>query len=187
MSRLSDYDVLGALDDLDSLGEVRRMPLNMRVPARRSVMTAAPRQNLSAQVSRLVPPVPGAPTPGMRQFALGFPVFTFVNAGATAATLTANPQRSFRGERLIVSQRRSGGAVAELVSLTAVIIGANSQLISADPIPIDAFNPDSVGTMLALDPAGPGTIISLQFSITAAPGVGETVSIQPMLIGPTFT
>lgn len=140
----------------------------------------------AAFLNKIQPAIPGAPAPGARNFPLGFGSFTFVNAGVTSAVLTANPQRPFKGARLVIQQRRSVAALAELVTVTSLNIGQNNQLVSAAALPAEAFAANSFDTVLSLDPATPGIAISLGLAISAAPAVGETVTVSALLIGDTI-
>jgi hypothetical protein len=131
----------------------------------------------------LVPKTPGVPTPGPRNWPLGFGLFTFVNAGVTTNLFTAAPQRPFKGVRLVVVVSRSAGATAELVSITSLNVGQTNQLVGALALPAEAFGPGAFQVDLALDPATPGIDITIGVSISAAPGVAETVSVNPVIIG----
>lgn len=141
----------------------------------------------AAYVRALKPAIPGVPEPAARNFPLGFGSFTFVNAGVTAAVLTASPQKPFKGSRLVIDVRRTAGAVAELVTITSLNIGQNNQLVSAAALPAEAFSPNSFQTVLSLDPATPGIDVVLGLAISAAPGVAETVTVSAMIIGDTIS
>jgi len=182
-----EIELLGAMFDDDLAGYEDELGA-IRVPSRYSRARRGRRASLkrAKYVNAIAPKIPGVPAPGARNFPLGFGSFTFVNAGVTVATLTANPQRPFKGARLVVDVKRSAGAVAELVTITALNIGQNNQLVSAAALPAEAFLPGSFQTMLSLDPATPGIDITLQMAISAAPGVGETVAVSAMLIGDTI-
>jgi len=160
----------------------RPSPRISALVARRDLVQAKKR----AFVNKLVPSVPGVPAVGARNFPLGFGAVTFVNAGLTQFNLVANPQRPFKGARLVIDVRRSAGALAELVTVTTLNIGQNNQLVSSAALPAEAFRPDGFDTVLSLDPATPGIDITLGIAISAAPGVGETVAVSAMLIGNTI-
>lgn len=159
-------------------GNVRRNSLIRR----RATIVARKR----AYINKIQPAIPGVPKAGARNFPLGFGSATFVNAGQTAFSLTANPQRPFKGARLVIDVRRSAGALAELVTVTSLNIGQNNQLVSSAALPAEAFRPDGFDTVLSLDPATPGITITLGLAISAAPGVGETVAVSAMIIGDTI-
>jgi len=137
-------------------------------------------------VNKIAPAIPGLPAPGARNFPLGFDTFTFVNAGVTQTTLTANPQKPFKGARLMVQVNRSSGAVAELVSINNLDVGTGNQLVSSQSLPAEGFAAGAFDTMLSLDPATPGILIVLGIAISATPPVGETITVSAMLIGNTI-
>ena len=188
---MEDIELLGAMfddelagyDDDDELGA-------LRIPSRygrRALPTSRRVQRAKrAYINKIAPQIPGVPAAGARNFPLGFGSFTFVNGGVTSAILTASPQRPFKGARLVVDVKRSAGAVAELLTITSLTVGQNNQLVSAAQLPAEAFLPGSFQTMLSLDPATPGIDITLALALSAAPGVGETVSVSAMLIGDTI-
>jgi hypothetical protein len=137
-------------------------------------------------MNAIQPAVPGVPSPGARNFPLGFGSVTFVNAGQTSFNLTANPQRPFKGHRLVIDVRRSSGATAELVEITQLNVGQGNQLMSAAALPAEAFRPDSFDTKLSLDPSTPGIDIVIGLQVSAAPGVADTITVGAMLIGDTI-
>jgi len=143
-------------------------------------------QRKASYINKIAPAIPGVPQPGARNFPLGFGSFTFVNAGPTLATLTANPQKPFKGARLMVQVNRSAGAVAELVTINNLDVGTGNQLVSAEALPAEGFAATAFDTGLSLDPATPGIQIVLGIAISATPGVGETISVSAMLIGNTI-
>lgn len=159
-------------------GSVRRNALIRR----RASITA----NKRAYINKIQPAIPGVPKAGARNFPLGFGTATFVNGGPTAFDLVANPQRPFKGARLVIDVRRSAAALAELVTVTSLNIGQNNQLVSSAALPAEAFRPDGFDTVLSLDPATPGIAITLGIAISAAPAAGETVAISAMIIGDTI-
>jgi len=137
----------------------------------------------AAYINKLIPRVPGTPTPGARNFPVGFGTFAFVNGGATAVNLIANPQRPIKGARLVVQVNRTGATATGLVTITTLLVGQNNQLVSAQALPAEAFAPGAFQTTLSLDPATPGIDITLGLSISAAPGAGDQVDVSAMLIG----
>lgn len=168
-----------------------------RLPARRRGVSSTRRNalirrranitaNKRAYINKIQPAIPGVPQAGARNFPLGFGSETFINAGPTAFDLVANPQRPFKGARLVIDVRRSAGALAELITVTSLNIGQNNQLVSSAALPAEAFRPDGFDTVLSLDPATPGIAITLGIAISASPGVGETIAISAMIIGDTI-
>lgn len=186
-----DGTVLGAFSIPSQYKSRTRMSVARRGTPNRVAASLINRRNQlqaakTAYLNKIQPAIPGVPAAGARNFPLGFGSFTFVNAGVTAAQLVANPQRPFKGARLVIDVRRSSGAQAELVTVTSLNIGQNNQLVSSAALPAEAFRPDGFDTVLSLDPATPGIDITLGIAISAAPGVGETVAISAMIIGDTI-
>jgi len=178
-------DLLGLLldagdDDDDELGARRR---KTRTRARRGRSMSSRGSRVRALRNQLVSSVPGVPARDKREYPLGFNVVTFVNAGVTQQQLTASPQMPFKPERLVLVVSRSSGALAEAVSLESLFVGQKNQLVSGDSLPAEAFAPDAVGMRLDLDPCTPGIDVTMDVSVSAAPGVGETIRVAPMLVG----
>jgi len=187
---LGGADELGAINLLSRYrsrrGSVTRRgaaPTGRAQIIRRMAALQAKKRNY---VNKIAPAIPGLPAPGARNFPLGFDTFTFVNAGVTQTTLTANPQKPFKGARLMVQVNRSSGAVAELVSINNLDVGTGNQLVSSQSLPAEGFAAGAFDTMLSLDPATPGILIVLGIAISATPPVGETITVSAMLIGNTI-
>lgn len=185
-----DDEELGAFNiaprfNLSKVRSHRALATRAPVAARRSVSV---RHQIAkaAYLNKIAPAIPGVPAIGARAFPLGFGSFTFVNAGVTQTVLTANPQKPFKGARLVIDVRRSSGAVAELLTVTSLNIGQDNQLVSSGALPAEAFAPGAFHTSLSLDPATPGIDITIGLALSAAPGVGETISVSAMLIGETL-
>ncbi len=199
-----DYDIeeilLGGHDDIidvggddDELGRLRFRKRGVRTRSRRGgrgrakIMSKILASRIKKQnyMNKINPIVAGAPQLGARNFPLGFGSFTFVNAGITATNLVANPQKPFKGLRLMVQVNRStpGG---ELVTITGLDVGTGNQLVSSQALPAEGFAANAFDTMLSLDPSTPGIIITLGIAISATPAVGETISVSAMLIGNTI-
>lgn len=143
-------------------------------------------QKKASYINKIAPAIPGVPQPGARNFPLGFGSFVFVNAGPTLTNLVANPQKPFKGARLMVQVNRSSGATAELVTITSLDVGTGNQLVSSQALPAEGFAANAFDTMLSLDPATPGIQVVLGIAISATPPVGETISVSAMLIGNTI-
>lgn len=164
---LGEY--LGAFED-DELG-ARRRPIR----SRRS-------KGLKRFAQQLSPTrYTGSPPRGAREWPLGFPVAGFVAAGPTLIQVVAQPQRVFKGQRLVVDIART--VTTSLVTIDALIVGAVDQRIAPQPLPAAAFAPNAFDVVLDLDPAQPGIDITLQFAVPAALGAGETIDVSAMLIG----
>lgn len=137
-------------------------------------------------VRKISPVIPGVPSAGARNYPLGFGVALFGAATATSILLQASPQRPFKGHRLVVDAGRTGASATGLVTITALNVGQNNQLVSGEALPAEAFAANSFGTGLSLDPATPGITIALQLAISALPTGTDTVAVSAMLIGNTI-
>jgi len=195
-----EYDdmLLGGHEDVidvgdDNLGALRIRSRKTRVrsrrggSSRRALMKRVLSTRLKAQgyMNKINPVVPGAPQLGARNFPLGFGSFTFVNGGVTSTNLVANPQKPFKGLRLMVQVNRSV-AGGELVTITGLDVGTGNQLVSSQALPAEGFAANAFDTMLSLDPSTPGIIITLGIALSAAPAANETISVSAMLIGNTI-
>lgn len=98
-----------------------------------------------------------APTKA-RNLPLGFDSVTDVTK-ATSARITSRPQVTFRPDRLVVA-----AAIAEFFLIDDLKIGKNSQLISGDSIPAEAFSNLSVDVGMKMDTANIGIDIVLTVS-----------------------
>lgn len=182
LGELLDDELAGYEDEVGAI----RVPSSFRRPrSRRRGSTRLLRRKL-AYANKLMPAIPGTPSPGARRFPLGIGQHIFANGGATSFQFLVNPQRPFKGYRLVADVRRSAAALAELVTLTQFNIGSNNQLVGTASLPLEAFAPDGVDVGLKLDPATPGIDIAITVGISAAPGVGETVAVSLMLVGDTI-
>ncbi len=127
--------------------------------------------------------VPGSSDQAQLMSPLGLGVGTLTNA-VNVVTLNAQPQRPFRGERLLVDLARSAGASVVPVRITEFKIGENSQLVGAGALPADAFDPQAFGVRLAMSPSAPGIQIVLRVETdTAAVPAGESISVTAAIIG----
>ncbi len=128
--------------------------------------------------------MPGVQNPGERRQPLGLGSVTFVNAGAVVLTLTVNPQAPYRGKRLVLDRFNVGAASPNLSVLLSDFRIANvPQTLSATSIPVAAFRVDAVDTYIDLDSSAPGVEYFLEFTISAAPAVAETVRIDAAVFG----
>lgn len=182
MAGFNDY--LGAFDDYlgddDILGAPVRRASPRGMPAAHSAIARRAR-------AQLVQPMPGVPKGGPRIEPLGFPVATFVNAGVTTILVPTNPQKPFKGSRLVVDIVRTGGGTGGLVSVSRVRVGARDVLVNANPIPAAAFGPTAFGVELQMDEATPGVVIEVEYVISTAPGVGDTVVVGTTIMGLTWS
>ena len=119
-------------------------------------------------------------------------VITAGGAGAfviPAAGITANPQRPFRGERLIMSATTiSGGTVTDVTALSfingAIFVGAVQVGAAQGGMPMSAFGPNAFGVRMSWPRAGQGTRISIPISTTAASGgAGDQLVVTAVCFG----
>lgn len=176
-------DELGYEDD--ELGRRILSPTRRRFGAVRRSMPATSQRALKRYATQLSPTkFVGSPPRGAREWPLGFPVASFVNAGPTAITVVSAPQRVFKGARLVIDIARGGATATGLVTITNLAIGAVDQRIAAQPLAAGAFAPNAFGVELDLDPAQPGIDITIGLALGApALGVGDTVDVSVVLIG----
>jgi hypothetical protein len=109
-----------------------------------------------------------------------------LTAAAPTGTMTAQPQRAFMLRRLVIELGRTGAtAVASLVTVTALTVGADPQFVATGGIPASAFAFNAVGVRLKPNAARPGITIFLGM---AAAGLvaPDTVAVSAMGIGPAI-
>jgi hypothetical protein len=111
-----------------------------------------------------------------------------IAAGATTGTLTSQPQRPFRGERLILQATNvtagtdaSGTAtINPAIFVGAVQVGANQ-----GATPFQAFRADAFGVRLSWPSAGQGTTINIPVVLTTVAPAGG-VSVTGTVFGRTM-
>jgi len=173
-------------DDYDDGGEDLGRGMRIYRPRRGTVRHS--RRVAARRVAQaLKQPLPGVSRVAPRKFGMGLGTVQFVNGGATTLTLSADPQKPFKAQRLMLDVARTGATATGLVTITRFQIGVNSQRINTKAWPVAAFAGDSVDTLLALDPVEPGVNVELDITVSAAPGVGETIDVGGMLIGLTLS
>jgi len=187
----ADYYLLGELMGEDALEEDEefdvmgaRMFPTRRIP--RGTARVDRRQRIAAKASlrrSLVPSIPGTPAAGAREWPLGFGTFSFTAVSGTVGVLQAEPQRPFKGQRLVIDIARTGATATGLVTVNVLQVGQDNQLVSAQALPAGGFAPDAFHTVLDLDPATPGIIITLNVGISIAPGGQDQVDVSAMIIG----
>jgi hypothetical protein len=169
------FDALADMGDMD-LGSLEVGAWN---PFRRK--RRARRGGVPARM--LIPRVPGAPSPGIRLQPLGLGATAFTAASGTTLALTAQPQRPFKGQRLVVDITRTGASATGLVTITRLDVGTSNQLVASGPLAAAAFAANAFDVNLQLDPATPGITITVQVAISAAPAGADRVDIAGVLFG----
>lgn len=98
-----------------------------------------------------------------------------IAAGGTTGTLTAQPQRPFRGERLILTATNiTGGAdVSGTATINpAIFVGAVQVGANQGATPFAAFRADAFGVRLSWPAAGQGTTINIPVALTTVAAAG---------------
>jgi hypothetical protein len=168
-------DALGTLEMGDYLGAApRRGPF--RAPPRRPSVPRA----------QLVPQVPGVPDAGLRLQPLGLGATAFTATSGTILPLSAQPQKPFQAQRLIVDVTRTGASATGLVTVTRIDIGADNMLAGSNPLPISMFSATSVDCNIRFAPATPGITVAVQLAISAAPTMTDRVDLSGAMLGTTY-
>lgn len=185
---LADMSDLDDLDDLDlgslEIGARKARKRRQRARARGAMVpSGGGRRGGMVPGRRLIPRVPGVPMPGARLQPLGFGASAFLAASGLILTLQAQPQRPFKGQRLVVDITRTGATATGLVTVTRLDIGTTNQLVSSGALAAAAFAATAFDVNLQLDPATPGIIITVQFAISVAPGAADRVDFSATMFG----
>jgi len=103
-----------------------------------------------------------------------------IAAGATTGTLTSQPQRPFRGERLILNATNITAGTDATGTATinpAIFVGAVQVGATQGATPFQAFRADAFGVRLSWPSAGQGTTINIPVVLTTvAPAGGVAIS-----------
>lgn len=154
------FDIVGEEpDSTDVSGEVGFGPFRFGGPitalARRAPMaTARPVTGAVATPSGATV-IQRAPTGVTRRQILPIPATSV--AGGGQATITLQPQRHFRVERLVLASNAAPSAVV----VSDISVGAEREFLGAGDVPIAAFAADAVGTGLRGNTASPGVTVSI--------------------------
>lgn len=127
--------------------------------------------------------IPPKPVDGEAMFPMGLGTATLTSGNGGVSFLSAQPQRAFRGERLITSVTRSAGAAGIGVIITDFSIGDYKQLVGGGSLPVDVFASDAFGVRLMLDGSIPGVIYRINVAALAPIPVGESIVISGAVIG----
>ena len=156
-------DIVGAV--LRQLQARRRAAPARSMPARRSMPSAGSQgRTLGAPINGQVPwrqaqlgPGVNAPTEGLYPL----PLVPQTNNGVLTPAIgtivfSAQPQKPFRGERLIATIVKSAGATAVDVQSTNFFVGTDLQQAFSGNISLSIFSNTAVGVRLALSHVMPG-------------------------------
>lgn len=114
---------------------------------------------------------------------------TFVSGGPTLITLTARPQKPFRGERPVSLVTRVGAGAAGIVPVIrgGIRVGTAPQLAQIADQPIEFFDRTSFGVRMVFAPAEPGIDIEVDVQLVGpALGVAETITVFLTVWGSTW-
>lgn len=98
-----------------------------------------------------------------------------IAAGATTGTLTSQPQRPFRGERLILTATNitAGTDASGTATINpAIFVGAVQVGATQGATPFQAFRADAFGVRLSWPAAGQGTTINIPVVLTTVAPAG---------------
>lgn len=168
-------------DDLADIGDddLGALEVGIRNPFRRRRRGGGRR----IPARSLIPATPGVPMPGVRLQPLGLGATAFTAASGTILALTAQPQRPFKGQRLVIDITRTGASATGLVTVTRLDVGTANQLVASSALSAAAFAPTAFDVNLQLDPATPGITITLQLAISAAPAGADRVDVGATILG----
>jgi hypothetical protein len=167
------------VDDLADIGDDDLGSLELGFPFRRKKK----RSRRGMPYRTLVPQIPGVPASGLRLQPLGLGATQFNATSGTILTLSAQPQRPFRGMRLVIDITRTGATSTGLVTVTRLDVGTQNQLVASGPLAAAAFAATAFDVNLQMDPATPGITITVQIAITAAPAAADVVDVAGVLFG----
>jgi hypothetical protein len=161
-----EEDLLGALGDV--LGDPEVLGAIHRAKARTG--------------RRMI--LPGVQNPGERRQWLPFPI-TAVGAGVVAGTVqvavTTNPQRPYRGNRILIAAR--GFEAGAAFSLADMRIANVPQALAAGNTPIEAFGANAFGLDVDLDSSQPGVEYLVQIRVDARGGVPTAGEVHSAVFG----
>lgn len=132
--------------------------------------------------SRMI--LPGVQRPGERRQWIPFGRATFNLASVlTPQTLTVNPQRPFRGQRIVAAVARIGATSNALVTMTQLLIGNTPQPLLAGDTPIEAFQADANGLEVDLDSSQPGVTYTITLQNATAVTTTDSITVSIAIFG----
>lgn len=116
---------------------------------------------------------------------MGLGTTNWVGTDATVKTLNPEPQAPFIGNRLVLVQNRSAGAVGRqiVISSPLTVSGVPQTPAPNVPAPVEMFAQDATYSALQIQIAAAGTAISISFAIDAAPGGTDFVNLSAGMYG----
>jgi hypothetical protein len=168
---LSGDDMEG--DDMEGISTVGRGRRVRRGHGPRAAIAVPTPQWMNATTSQ------GVSRPQEDLDFLSFTPLT-IAAGATTGTLTSQPQRPFRGERLILTATNitAGTDASGTATINpAIFVGAVQVGATQGATPFQAFRADAFGVRLSWPAAGQGTTINVPVVLTTvAPAGGVAIA-----------
>lgn len=183
---------------LKSIGNVANLALN---PIQHARMLGGALSGAAGVARGVVspsspPPPPAALTAGMAQAGAmtgGNTIHAYMGLGAVSwtgtdeslKTMSAEPQSSFIGNRLVIAARYTSGAAGLQVTITQplTVSGMPQTPAPSQAAPIEMFSAEATYSRLDLQIATSATQITIGFSISDAPGSADTVNVSAGLYG----
>jgi hypothetical protein len=114
---------------------------------------------------------------------------TFISGGPTLITLTARPQKPFRGERPVAIVTRVGAGAAAVVPVIrgGIRVGTDPQVAQVSDMPLEFLDRASFGVRMQFTPSGAGIDIEADIALVGpALGAGETITVFLSVFGSTW-
>lgn len=114
---------------------------------------------------------------------------TFVSGGPTLITLSARPQKPFRGERPVAIVTRVGAGAAAIVPVIrgGIRVGTDPQVAQIADMPLEFLDRSSFGVRMQFAPAEGGIDIEADIALVGpALGAGETITVFLSVFGSTW-
>lgn len=170
--------------------QMRRQGGRPPVTTQNQLATAIANARQAAQTPQVMlrnePPlinrINGVPARSRQVLPLGFPILTCTNvANSGGGDVTANPQKPWRGSKLIVS---ISGTNSNNYGVSVLpVIGTNPTLASPDAVDARSFPANALGNELVVEAAAPGITVRLSFNVGPNVGAGDTVICQATWLG----
>jgi hypothetical protein len=162
-----------------------RPPLNFPMrPGGGGMTEAQVRSIVRAELERRAPygDIPPKPNQDEAMFPMGLGSIALTSANPLDA-LQAQPQRAFRGERLVLSVFRTAGALGIPVVIREFTVGDYKQLVGGGSLPVEVFASDAFGVRLMLDGSVPGVLYAVTCQALAPIPPGDQIIIAGAVIG----
>jgi len=169
-------------DDMQTMG-LATVGATVRAPLSRfasRLVSAAPRPSWIGNTSDQ-----GVSVPQEELDVLPFTASNTFQQNQQSGSLTAYPQRPFRGERLILTAFDQTGAdrLAAVVIDPAIYVGASQVGASQGTLAGVAFAATAFGVRLSMPSAGQGTRIYIPLRLLYNPGQGDEITYAATLFG----